>query len=512
MEKRYLLGFDVGTYESKGVLAAPDGRIVGRAARGHLLKSPHPGWAEHDPIGDWWSDFRAIVAQLLADSGVRAGEIAGIGISAVMAAITPVDENCNPLRNAILYGIDTRCTAQAQALTTQIGPERMNRIFGGPCTVEHFGPKILWIKENEPEVYRRAKHFTIASGFLTAKLTGEYWVDRYSVKSAVPMLDPRTMEWNDEFCRLVCPRETLPRITSTTQVVGYVTAAAAAETGLAAGTPVICGTTDAGAEAVSVGVVEEGDAMLMYGSTTFFARLSREARPGTGVWMGDYVLDGLYAYTGGMATTGSLTRWLRDNTAKELLEREAQGRLNAYDALFSEAEGIPPGSDGLVVLPYFQGERMPVLDPRARGAYFGLNLRHTRGHLVHAAFEGVGYGVAQNFELLRSAGMPVDTVTAVGGGTKTPQWLQVVSDICNVRQQVPEVTVGASYGDALLAGLGVGLIPSPSRIREMVRIRYVVEPDPGRHAAYEPDKKVYRELYQRNKDLMHLLGEVSGWT
>lgn len=214
-----------------------------------------------------------------------------------------MDEKGDPLRNAILYGIDTRCTAQAQKLTDQIGPERMARIFGGPCTVEHFGPKILWIKENEPEVYRRAKHFTIAAGFLTAKLTGEYYVDRYSVKSAVPMLDPRRMDWNDEFCALVCPRETLPRITSTTRIVGGVTAAAAAETGLAAGTPVICGTTDAGAEAVSVGVVKEGDTMLMYGSTTFFAHLAHSARPDTGVWMGDYVLDGLYAYTGGMATT-----------------------------------------------------------------------------------------------------------------------------------------------------------------------------------------------------------------
>lgn len=507
MKKNYLLGFDVGTYESKGVLSTVEGRIVAKASRGHLLKSPHPGWAEHDPIADWWNDFKSIVSQLLAQSGISADEIAAIGISAIMAAITPVDENCHPLRNAILYGIDTRCGPQIQEINDRIGKEQMEEIFGGSCTVEHYGPKILWIRENEPDVFRRAKHFTIASGFLTAKLTGEYCVDRYSAKSAVPMLDPRTGNWNEAFCEGICSPQSLPRVVGTSEVIGTVRPEAATETGLAEGTPVICGTTDAGAEAVSIGVVEEGDTMLMYGSTTFFSHLSKTERNDTGVWVGDYVLDGLYSYTGGMATTGSLTRWIRDNMAKELLEKEAAGQLNAYDTLFSEAEKIRPGSDGLIVLPYFQGERMPIMDPDAKGVYFGLSLRHTRGHLINAAFEGIGYGIDQNLSLLRQAGFPLGTVTAVGGGTKTPHWLQIVSDICGICQQVPKVTVGASYGDALLAGLGIGAIPNVGQIKQMVQISYVIEPDPVRHKQYEPFKEIYRELYLRNRDLMHQLRE-----
>lgn len=506
MQAKYLLGFDVGTYESKGVICDFNGGILAKASSRHVLKSPKPGWAEHDPIGDWWFDFKTIVRKLLDSAGINAKEIAAIGVSAIMAAITPVDEDFNPLRNAILYGIDTRCMEQAARLNAEIPREKL-LAFGGPCTVEHFGPKILWIRENEPEVFAKAKMFTVAAGFLTGKLTGVNCTDRYSIKSCVPMIHPQSFEWDDEMCARICPKERMPVVAeSTSTVVGCVTAKAAQETGLAEGTPVICGTTDAGAEAVSVGVTDVNDVMLMYGSTAFYAAITDRILPNSGsLWCDEYVLDHLYSYTGGMATTGSLTRWLLDNLAPELVAREKRGEINAYDTLFAEADSIPLGSDGLICLPYFQGERMPIQDPLAKGVFFGLSLRHTRGHLVKAVFEGIAYGIDQNFALLREAGIPITTVTAVGGGTKTPLWLQVVSDVCGVRQIVPEVTIGASFGDALLAGLGIGAISSPEAIKRMVRIKRVVEPDAARHAAYAPYKQAYRALYERTKDIMHTL-------
>ena len=288
----------------------------------------------------------------------------------------------------------------------------------------------------------------------------------------------------------------------TYDIIGEVTAEAAAETGLAAGTPVICGTTDAGAEAVSVGVVEPGDTMLMYGSTMFFIHVLKDMVKGA---YGKYTIDGAYAFAGGMATTGSLTRWLRDNTAADLLAKQEAGGENAYAALFAEAKDIPAGSNGLICLPYFLGERMPIQDPNAKGMYFGLNLAHTRGHLVKAAFEGMGFGLDQNLSMLRGYGADMGTATAVGGGTKTPLWIQTVSDITGVRQQVPEVTVGASYGDALMAGLAVGLIESPKKIKEMIKIKYVTEPNPENAAIYDKYRPIFKELYQRNKDLMHQL-------
>ena len=414
-------------------------------------------------------------------------------------------KTATPLRNAILYGIDTRCQKQAEELNAAIGKERMIEISGWTCNVEAFGPKMKWIIDNEPEVYAKTKHFTIASGFLTAKLTGNYCVDQYSAMRCQPMLDFKNMTWNDEMCSYVCPKEMLPKIVRTTDIIGTVTRAAAEETGLAEGIPVIAGTTDAAGEAVSVGVVEPGDTMMMYGSTMFMTQLTQRLNRDLGLPAGVFVLDGVNAVTAGMATTGSLTRWVRDNFAKDLLEKEETQGINAYDALFKEAEGIPLGSDGIIVLPYFMGERMPIQDPQAKGMFFGLNLRHTRGHIVKAVFEGIGYGVDQNLEPLRKAGFKLDNVTAVGGGPKTPLWIQTVSDICGIKQTVPEVTVGASYGDALLAGLAIGAFKSAADIKKLIKVKYVTEPNMENFKKYEPFKKHYAQLYERTKDIMHQL-------
>lgn len=506
MEKKYLLGFDVGTSESKGTLTDLKGNVVATAAVGHGVRSPQPGFAEHDPINDWMHDLRLVIASLLEKSGGCAEEIAGVGISTIMAAVTFVDENCEPLRDAILYGIDTRCVEQAEALNEKIGRENLLRDCGTELTVEHFGPKILWVRENEPEIFAKTKHITFASGFLNARLTGNYYMDKYSASAAMPMLNARTLEWIDEYCDLVCPKELLPKIAdSTYSIIGHVTEKGAAESGLAVGTPVICGTTDAGAEAVSAGVVNSGDIFLMYGSTAFFIGVTAGEVGNTKAWSCDYTIDNLHAAVGGMATTGSLTRWMRDEMAPDLVAEEKRGGENAYTALFREAEGIPAGSDGLIVLPYFQGERMPIQDPRAKGVFFGLNLQHTRGHMVHAALEGIGYGIAQNLQLLRNAGIEVECAMAVGGGTRSRVWLQAVSDICGITQKVPEVTVGASYGDALMAGLAVGVIASTEELQKLIKIRDVIEPNMENHKKYQKYLEMYTELYERNKDLMHQL-------
>ena len=222
------------------------------------------------------------------------------------------------------------------------------------------------------------------------------------------------------------------------------------------------------------------------------------------MWAGAYTTPDVYALLGGMATTGSLTRWIRDQFAIDLLKNEENGGENAYAALFREAEGIAPGADGLIVLPYFLGERMPLNDPAAKGVLFGLNLRHTRGHIVKAAFEGIGYGLDQNLDILRQKNVCPTQVTAVGGGTKSPIWLQTVSDVCGIRQIVPEITIGASYGDAMLAGIGIGAL-STADIKKAVKVRYVVDPDPEKHEKYRPMKQYFAEIYKRNADIMHAL-------
>lgn len=506
MQKRFLMGVDIGTSETKGTLTDLEGHICATTAVPHDIISPEPGFAEHDPINTWMNDIKTVVAGLLDKVRGKPEEIACIGISTVMAAVTIVDKDCNPLRNAILYGIDTRCTKQAEKLNDLIGRDTWKKTFDTECTIEHFGPKILWIKENEPELFAKAEHITFASGFINARLTGNYFVDKYSASSALPMFNPVTKKWDEKFCRYICPEKMLPEIAeSTYSVIGAVTDKAAEETGLAAGTKVICGTTDAGAEAVSVGVVNPGDTMLMYGSTAFYIHVSDKILKGSKIWGADHTIDQRYVYTGGMATTGSLTKWIRNEFCKDLLTKEKQEGLNAYALMSQEAENIPAGSNGLIILPYFQGERMPLQDPLAKGVFFGMTLEHKRAHIIHAVYEGIGYGIDQNLCLLRKAGLDLGEITAVGGGTKSPLWIQIVSNICNINQKVPEITVGASYGDALLAGLAMGTIQSPDEIKKLVKIKYTVKPDKKQVQVYEKMKTFYGQLYQRNKDLMHEL-------
>lgn len=505
MSKEYLFGFDCGTYESKGVLCDLDGNIIATASAKHTLKVPKPGYAEHDPINDWWNDFKKVLNELIKISGIRTDQIAGIGISAIMAAITPVDENCNPLRNAILYGIDTRCQKQADQINKEIGRERLLEVCGSECSVESFGPKIRWIAENEPDIYRKARHFTIGPGFLVAKLTGNYCVDDYSAIFAHPMINYRTMNWDDDLCGLICEKERLPKIGKATDIAGTVTKEAASETGLREGTPVNYGTTDAAAEAVSVGVIEPGDMMIMYGSTIFMNNISDRYLTNSELWSGVYLFKNTYSVTSGMATTGSLTRWIRDNFAKDLVDKELQLGENSYNALFAEAENIPAGSDGLIILPYFSGERMPIKDPNAKGVIMGLNLSHTRGHIMRAALEGVGYGLAQNLELYRKAGCSLDNITAVGGGTKSKLWMQIISDICGINQRIPEVTIGASYGDAILAGLAIGAIESVKEVKKLSRTKYITTPNKEVEDIYKKYRKIYEDLYQQTKNIMHSL-------
>lgn len=506
MQKRFLMGVDIGTSETKGTLTDLSGHICASAAIPHDIISPQSGYAEHDPVNTWMHDLKIVIANLLQEVRGQAEEIACIGISTVMAAVTIVDEECNPLRNAILYGIDKRCTEQAEKLNNLIGREVWRKTFDTECTIEHFGPKILWIKENEPELFARAKHITFASGFINARLTGRYFVDKYSASSALPMFNPAEKNWDERFCRYVCPVDMLPEIAeSTYSIIGEVTEKAAAETGLAEGTKVICGTTDAGAEAVSVGIVNPGDTMLMYGSTAFYIHVTDNIVQGSKIWGADHTIDHRYVYTGGMATTGSLTKWICNEFCSDLIKKGQQEGKNAYSLMAEEAEKIPAGSEGLIVLPYFQGERMPLQDPMAKGAIFGLNLEHTRAHIIHAAYEGTGYGIDQNLCLLRNAGLSLGEITAVGGGTKNALWLQIVSNICGIRQKVPEITIGASYGDALMAGLAIGTIRSPDAIKDLVKIKYTVEPDKEQTEIYQKMKKIYSQLYQRNKDLMHEL-------
>lgn len=513
MTEQYLLGVDIGTYESKGVITTLDGQIVSSQVQPHQMIIPQQGWAEHDAEEVWWGDFVNITRGLLEVTGISPIDIAGIGCSAIAPDILPVDADCRPLRpGGILYGVDTRAAAEIRELEATLGASEIFAKAGNSLSAQTTGPKILWLKRHEPEVYRRAHKFLTATSFLVARLTGNFVIDQLTGSFSAPLYDFRRRTYDDSLSRDIVELERLPELRWSTEIAGKVTPEAAKQTGLAPGTPVIVGTSDAAAEAVSVGVTTPGQMMLMYGSTIFFIEVLDQPLTDERLWATPYLFEGTSALLAGMSTSGALTRWLRDLLAADLVEAAAEvpssDEQNPYTILTREAGAVPPGSEGLVVLPYFSGERTPINDPRARGVYFGLTLSHTRAHLFRAALEGIGHGVRHHLEVMGSIGAMPSEVIAVGGGTKSDLWLQVVSDICGVEQEVPAVVLGASYGDAFLAGLGVGVFDSPEDIQRWLKQARTVEPNGEVAALYDRYYDVYLRLYQQTEDLMHELYDL----
>lgn len=490
------LGVDIGTFESKGVLVDAAGQILASASRPHKMKVPQPGWAEHDAEQDWWGDFKFIAQKMIAESQMNPTDIRAVGASAIGPCMLPVDKAGDPLMNGVLYGVDTRASAEIAALNAEFGSDLLLQETGNALTSQSTGPKILWLKNNRPELYAKAHKFITSTTFIVHRLTGRYVIDHYSAGSCGPHYVPSEQGWSPRFSNAITELEKLPEITWTSDIAGHVTAKAAGETGLAAGTPVITGTIDAASEAASVGVLKPGEMMLMYGSTIFIILVTAKRVQDAKLWYAPWLFPGEHASMSGLATSGTLTHWFRDNFG-----REFDGTKESAIVLAKEAAGSPPGANGLVMLPYFSGERTPIYDPSAKGVIFGLNLTHTRGDIYRALLEGIALGTHHVIETYQAAGIPPRHVEAVGGGTNNDVWLQATSDATGLAQHVRQKTMGASYGDAFLAAFGVGDVKREDILKWNPPAKTVAA-QASNKLIYEKSYRVFRELYERNKDLM----------
>lgn len=496
--KNHLLGIDIGTYSSKAVLTDLGGAVVHTAIVQHGLSMPVPGHVEHDADAVWWNDLCRLSRELLAASGVPANSVAAMAVSAIGPCLLPLDRAMRPLRPAILYGVDVRATAEIAELEAEIGVDAIEAFSLMALSSQAVGPKIRWLRKHEPEVWAATTKLTSATSYLVYRLTGRLCMDRHSASHFMPLYNPATQQWDARYAPAVAELDLLPELGWAEEPAGCINADAASATGLCVGTPVAFGTIDALSEAISVGVVNPGDLMLMHGSTTFFVLVQSEPTPDRRVWSVAGAAPGRCNLAAGMSTTGSLTRWFRDELARDLPAD------SGYAELFARAEAVPAGSGGLLVLPYFSGERTPINDPNASGVIAGLGLSHTREQLFRALLEGVGFGVRHNLEAFAEIGARVDRVVAVGGGAQTDTWLQIVSDITGRQQQVPLVTIGASYGDAFLAGRAAGLLGAEA-IHAWVKPGRLIEPNAANGAVYDPMYLQYRKLYDSCKDVMHAL-------
>ncbi len=488
---RHYLGIDIGTYQSKGVLVDAGGRIVAQTVRSHKMLVPQPGWAEHRPEEDWWGETCSICQELLA--GRDPASVRCVGLSAIGPCMLPVDADGAPLMNGVLYGVDTRSAAEIEDLTARIGEDAILELGGNALTSQSVGPKILWLRRNRPDVFERTARIHTSTSFLTERLTGRAVIDHYTAANTSPLYSVSERGWTDALAADIVALERLPEPVWSTDVVGGVTPDASGLTGLATGTPVIAGTIDAAAEAVSVGVTAPGDMMMMYGSTIFIIQIVSERVRDPRLWYAPWLFEGQHASMAGLATSGTLTHWFRDQFAKELDPE------TAFTTLAKEAAASPPGANGLVMLPYFSGERTPIHDPHAKGVLFGLNLTHDRGDIYRALIEGIAHGTAHVIETYSELGQAPARIFAVGGGVQNALWIQATSDICNQAQIVREKSVGASYGDAFLAALAVGDV-APDVIETWNPVIRSTEPVPC--DAYRVGYEMFRNLYDTTRHMM----------
>ena len=515
---RYFMGIDIGTFESRGVLLDKNYGIAADCSVKHSMDNPKPGYFEHDALSVWWGDFCNLSNRLIEEAGISPKEIAGIGASALGTDCLPVDENCRPLRPAILYGIDARASEEIRWLTEYYGEEEVHRLFGHPICSGDTATKILWIKRNEPEVYAGTYKFLTGSSYLTAKLTGRYVIDQFLAKGSFRPLYREDGSVNPETCSLFCRPDQIAETAFSSDVIGYVTAEAAAETGLCEGTPVITGTGDSTSEAISVGLTEPGTVFFQYGSSMFFYycvdRFLNDYRSssGNGSIKGGkvFTVPGTFCIGDGTNAAGTLTRWVRDTFYREELEAEEAGGENAFAVMAREATEVPAGAGGLIMLPYIYGERSPIQDPDSSGLIFGLKGTHTRREINRAALEAIGYTTLQHLILFEEMGVPTDSIITAGGGTKNRTWMQIIADMAGKPIRIPEPYQCSAFGDAMLAALGCGALRSFRELKDALPEGTLIEPDMAHTAYYRAHYQIYRDLYLRNHDLMKVLKEEGG--
>ncbi|MDH3255097.1 MAG: xylulokinase [Acidobacteriota bacterium] len=489
----YLLGIDTSTTATKALLIDSAGRQVGASSSEYDLSTPKPLWAEQDP-GLWWTATRTAIRQVLADSGVDPASVGGVGLTGQMHGLVLLDEAGEVLRPAILWN-DQRSVVQCDEIRQRLGLEELVRITGNDAFPGFTAPKLLWVRDNEPEIYARVRQVLLPKDYVRFCLSGDYATDRAGAGGTL-MLDLASRDWSSELLEaLEIPREWLPPTHEGTETTGVVSAMAAEATGLAPGTPVFGGGGDQAAQAVGVGAVTSGVVALTLGTSgVVFASSEKPlTEPEGRMHAFPHAVPDTWHVMGVMLSAAGSLRWYRDVVASDV----------DYDALLGEAAEVEPGSEGVVFLPYLSGERTPHADPHARGAFVGLTLAHGRGHLTRAVLEGVAFGLKDNLALMAAVGLEdVGQVRISGGGARSPVWRQILADVLGVELVSVETSEGAALGAALLAGVGSGVWESVEKAcGAAVQLGDITKPDADARKPYARIYQRFRECYPAMKPL-----------
>jgi xylulokinase len=481
-----VLGLDVSTTATKAVLVDEAGAVRGIGVAEYPFSAPRPLWSEQDPEL-WWDGAVAAIRSVLASTGVNGADVAAIGLTGQMHGAVLLDAADRVLRPAILWN-DQRTSAECDAIRRAVGPERLVAITGNDALTGFTAPKLLWVRDHEPEVWGRIAHVLLPKDYVRLRLTGEYAVDKADGAGTL-LFDLAARDWSGEVLHaLGIDPAWMPRTWEGPEVTGVVSAAAAVPTGLGRGTPVVAGGGDQAANAVGVGAVVPGRMALSLGTSgVVFATTEQPLfEPAGRVHAFCHAVPGRWHMMSVMLSAAGSLRWFRDAVAPDV----------AFGELVAEASEVPAGSGGLWFLPYLSGERSPHPDPLARGAFVGLTLAHDRRHLTRAVLEGVAFGLRDGLDLMVAAGMPApDQIRASGGGTASELWRQVLADVLDAEIATVNTTEGAAYGAGLLAAVGAGWYPRvEDAAAALVTATPVASPGPDT-ARYAEAHAIYRELY-----------------
>lgn len=487
--KEQLLGIDIGTSACKVAVFDVDGKVLAQSNQPYEVYYPQAGWVEQD-ANEWWTAICAGIKDVLSTTGVCAEMIKGIGIDGQGWSAIPVDKDGNVLDRTPIW-MDTRARDICERVKAEIGEDEIFKVAGNDFLPSYTTPKMIWFKENKPEIFEKTYKFLQSNSYIAYKLTGIMSMD-LSQGYGLHFFNMTSLEYDEEMAsKMGLSTELVPKLYRCDEVIGTVTADAAAITGLKEGTPVVAGGLDAACGTLGAGVYKPGQTQEQGGQAGGMSICTDKMTAHKLLILGAHVVPGMYLLQGGTVGGGASLKWFRQELGKGM----------SFDELTAEAEGIPAGSDGVTYLPYMSGERSPIWNPDAKGVYYGLSFDKTRGHMIRATLEGVAYALEHNLRVAEETGIDIGVLSSMGGSANSVLWTQIKADVTGRVILVPASDTATTLGAVILAGIGCGVYKSyEEAVSRTIEVTRVHQPDMVKHEAYKKSMDLYLELYDDLKE------------
>lgn len=504
----YFIGIDIGTTGAKAVLIDVSGALIATSTSEYPMFTPHPLWAEQNP-DDWWKATCNSIQNVVAQARINTSDVKGIGLTGQMHGLVTLDKTGKVLYPCIMWN-DQRTGEECKEITGKVGFNNLLSITGNQVLPGFTAPKIIWLRKNKPEVYSKINKVLLPKDYIRFKLTNEFFSD-VSDASGTSLLNVKERIWSQEILnRLEIPIEWLPEVVESVSMTGSITKEAASLSGLKEGTPVFAGGGDQAAGGIGAGAVKEGIVSIVLGTSGVVFTHSDNYRiePEGKLHAFCHSVPNKWHLMGVTLSAAGSFRWYRDTFAQlEKSEAERTGK-DVYAILTSQAETVQAGSEGLFFLPYLTGERTPHPDPNAKGAFIGLNVRHTKAHLTRSVLEGVAYSLRDCYELISNLGIKAESLIVSGGGAKSKLWRGIIADVFNAEINTLTCTEGAPFGAAIIAAVGTGNYKDVNAACEkMLRVETKIEPDKKRVEIYNDVYSIYKQFYPLLKDSFHNISE-----